>query len=290
MHRSSPYLWDEAIRASLEKGDVASASHAVADDWQRHYMTHPELVRAAVQALPATVWQADPWLLTAVALSHWASTDAGERASAALFFKEAHRLASLDEDIRADRRLVIELYRAGYRRAQGRFSEASDEVREIWGMLDASTSIGFEERIHTETQLRIEKALIDWHRADFERGDANIRPVIAVADTMLSPHEHVRALGIAALFAVMAEHYDRVELFVDRAFHIAAETAAAWGGVPLEQTSVMTPVLLARGLVMLEQADVLGARAIGPLIARRSRLRVARLRPALRSEPPASRA
>lgn len=252
MAQSLASRWAEAITEAVREGDVQTALEAARATWTAHFVTDPGSVRAALAALPGTLWEDDPWLVTALACSYWRSSIPSERASAAVYFKEARRLLADRDQSGAEQVLAVGLCEAAYARSNGRFDEALEIVDGVEAGLLASTGFVLEMRMAFEARIRLERAQLDWHAGRIDTGHAHAQQAVAL-ERLLWDHERATAFGVAALYAMTSESHDRVEHWASRAAEVADRSA---GEIPLWRTPSVAPALTALGLAAVECGEL----------------------------------
>jgi DNA-binding CsgD family transcriptional regulator len=266
-------IWQDAVLAALETDPADSARRAhelVSEGWTRFSLSDPAIVRACIRSLPDHDWQNDVWLLTGLASSYQNAPDALERSSATLYFTEARRVQS--RELRAgeslEQRLSSRLHLVAHQRSRGRFAEALTDLVELGEAVENATLTSFEWRIDMEARIRLERSLIDWHRAEFDGGESYIGPALALAESRLLPHEQIDAYGVAALYALVAENYERVETWAERAIAVAAAEAVGDdpSEVPLSSSPAIASSMFALGMIALDRGDFERAGLFSPFL------------------------
>lgn len=268
--------WSEVVRNALAEGRYGDAGVLAAESWRQYVVTDPTLVRSTIRSLPTEVWQSDPWLLAGLAASYYSSSESVERATSALYFKEARRLLALcdasgaDEDpagsaarphaLMAQLSLVVDL------RRRGRFARAHELLNLLEDELEQNRSAQFDWRIGMEVRLRLERSILDWHRAAFDHHESSIGPALAMAREQLLPDERVRAYGTAALYALLNENYAQVQEWVDQAFAAADDTEHPDdpSEIPLRRSMSAAPAVIALALMEIERGNFERAAELTP--------------------------
>ncbi|WP_440708657.1 response regulator transcription factor [Herbiconiux sp. YIM B11900] len=274
-------LWSDAVRSALDEGRSADAAALVTDSWRRYVISDPALVRVTIRALPTGVWQADPWLLTGLACTYYSAAESVERATSTLYFAEAKRqLAVHDAEREAahpaaagsagsdahPHDMMARLVFAVDQRHRGRFERAHELLERLREDLERDRSAQFDWRIGMEVRLRLERSILDWHRAAFDHHESSIGPALAMAREQLLPDERVRAYGTAALYALLNENYPQVQEWVDRAFAAAdaAEHPDDPSEIPLRHSAAAAPAVFALALMELDRGNFDRAAELAP--------------------------
>ncbi len=272
------------MRSALAEGRSEEAAALAADSWRHYSVSDPTLVRSTIRSLPTEVWQADPWLLTGLACSYYSAAESVERATSALYLKEARRQLAAQDATRAlhdpglpagagsadsdahPHDMMVRLAFAADQRRRGRFERAHELLNRLGDELEHDRSAQFDWRIGMESRLRLERSVLDWHRAAFDHHESSIGPALAMAREQLLPDERVRAYGTAALYALLNENYPQVQEWVDRAFAAAdaAEQPDDPSEIPLRDSVATAPALIALALMELERGNFDRAAELAP--------------------------
>lgn len=250
--------------------DIEHAVALVDAGWAAHVVADPALVRATVHLLPDELWQSNAWHLTALACSFQGSSDSVERATATLYFKEVRRLLGADGSIPFELEIATRFCLVTSLRRRGRFGRALAELDDVARRIESSDEGSFEWRLGIDARLRLERSLIDWHRAAFDSVEDSLAPALALAESRMFPSEQVTVYGAAALQALLSESYQQVDDWAQRAIEVAvtSESADDPSEVPLIESPALAPALFALAAARLERADFDGAQELLPALER----------------------
>ncbi len=272
MRKRPARVWHDDVQTATAAHDVERAVALVDEGWTAHVVSDPTLVRATVHLLPEELWQSDAWLLTALACSFRGSSHSVERATSTLYFTEVRRLIDTDHTILFEREMETRFCLVTDQRRRGRFARALSELDDLALRLASNGEGPLPWRLGMDARVRLERSVIDWHRAAFESSENPLGPALALAESRMVPSEQVNVFGTAALYALLSESYEQVDDWSRRAIEAAAgaETADDPSEVPLFESPALAPAVFALVSSRLERGDFDGARELIPPLERLS--------------------
>lgn len=252
---------DELRALATPGGDAAALARALRTSWTTLVGRDGGALRGLMDALEPSLWDSDPWLVTAYAAT-WRSVGSPSRSAALPYFDAAAR--GMTDATSLPVRVVFELHHSAALRSLGRLTDALAAADRASALAAPDTTMPLAWRIRFGAKAALQRGVTAYHLGDYDSAKTALRTAAGLAPSHLLLVEQVECYSALAMLEYSLGRFDSAAEYVA----LARETSGDSG---LLASPFGAAALIAELLVCIERNRLDDAETLVPQVASAAR-------------------
>ena len=236
--------------------DGAALLRALRTSWTTLVGLHGGELRQLMNGLEPSLWDTDPWLVTAYAAT-WRSVGSPSRSAALPYFDAA--AGGITDATPLPARIGFELHYSASLRSLGRLADALAAAERATALVTPDTTMPLAWRIRFGAKAALQRGITAYHLGDYDAAKTDLRTAAGLAPTNLLLVEQVECYAALAMLEYSLGRFDSASGYAA----LARETSGDSG---LLESSFGAAALIAELLMCVERNRLDHAEALVPVV------------------------